>query len=295
MDRIRHAALRHNPPLGVCTALLYQAGWFVQWKEGTRDAILELMKRVSKDSRHRNLCSVHSSHGPRLLCGPWSMVVVQSNEEAGQMAERVRCVREDMKLARHHSPTAAWAHLALPAKHLGAAQQSRRSKLHQVLVCSASGTHSFELVQWLAQQHSREVSHRRLSGEYDLDVAADIVDFVEGDRPMRVVALARRGLRVPLARALLSDYSHVLLLLSGDEERDVSLALKVTSACRHLARPPRLVGMAPFTAWHAPLMAVVRRDGLEYLACQPQFHEPKALWRAALNAGLTLPTTRAMG
>ncbi len=216
------------------------------------------------------------------------MVVVQPHEEPGQMAERVRCVREDMMLARHHSPTAAWAHLSLPAKHPGAAQQLRRPDMHLVLVCSAFGTVSFELVQWLAQQHSQELTHRRLSGEHDRDVATDLVDVVEGDRPMRVVAMARKGLRVPLFRALLSDYSHVLLLLSGDEERDASLGLKVASACRHLAEPPRLIGIAQVTAWHAPVLAIARREGLEYLACQAQSQKPKALWRAALHAGLTV-------
>lgn len=289
MDRIRQAALRHNPPLGVCTALLYQSGWFMQWKEGPRDAILQLMKRVSKDSRHRNLRTMHSSRGPRLLSGPWSMVVVQTHEDSGQMAERVRRIREDRMLMRHYSPAAAWVRLSTPTKHLSAAQQSRRFDLHPVLVCSAVGTLSFELVQWLAQQHSQELTHRRLSGEHDLDVASDIVDFVEGDRPMRVIAMARKGLRVPLARALLSDYSHVLLLLSGDEERDVSLGLKVTSACRHLAKPPRLIFIAQFAAWHVPLMAIAHRDGLEYFPCEVQSHKPQALWMAALHAGLTKP------
>jgi hypothetical protein len=162
--------------------------------------------------------------------------------------------------------------------------------LQLVLVCSASGTVSFELVQWLAQQHSQELTHRRLSGEHDLDVASDLVDFVEGDRPMRVVAMARRGLRVPLARALLSKYSLVILLLSGDEERDSSLGLKVASACRTLAdASPRLIGIARFTAWHAPLLAIARREGLEYLACEVQSEKPKALWMAALHAGLTMP------
>jgi hypothetical protein len=284
MNRIRHAALRNNAPLGVCTALLYKAGWFLQWKEGPVDAITELMKRVSKDPRHRHLRSVHSSRGPRVLPGLWSMVVDLSREEPGELAERVRCVSEDMMLARHYSPTSVWAHLSLPAKHISAAQQLRRSNLHLVLVCSAAGALSFELVQWLAQQHSHEVAHRRFSGEHDLDVAADYVDVVEGNRPMRVVAMARKGLGVPLVRALLSDYSHVLLLLSGDEERDTSLGLKVTTACRRLADPPCVMGIAQFAAWHAPVLAIARTEGLEYIACEEQSLKPKALWRAALRA-----------
>ena len=47
MERIRASAVRHNVPAGVHTALLYQSGWFVQWKEGPGDALLKLMDRVA--------------------------------------------------------------------------------------------------------------------------------------------------------------------------------------------------------------------------------------------------------
>ena len=34
MEKIRASAIRHNEPAAIATALLYQSGWFVQWKRG---------------------------------------------------------------------------------------------------------------------------------------------------------------------------------------------------------------------------------------------------------------------
>jgi hypothetical protein len=70
MDRIRASALKRNEPAGIATALLYQSGWFVQWKEGPGPQLLETMDRVASDRRHHDLRVIHSSRGPRLLGEP---------------------------------------------------------------------------------------------------------------------------------------------------------------------------------------------------------------------------------
>ena len=44
IERIRASAVRHNEPAGVATALLYQSGWFAQWKEGPSEALLSWLR-----------------------------------------------------------------------------------------------------------------------------------------------------------------------------------------------------------------------------------------------------------
>ena len=52
--------------------------------------------------------------------------------------------------------------------------------------------------------------------------------------------MARKGLMVPLTRAFLQDYSHIVLLLDADVERDQWLVQRVVQACGHLPSPPPL-------------------------------------------------------
>ena len=124
MERIRASALRHNEPKGVSTALLHQSGWFVQWKEGPGDAVLELMERVRCDRRHHAMRIVHASLGPRLLDGPWSMAIVQCGEDPADMGERVERLRRDVLAGRRHSPPAVWRQLSTPLSHPGYRSQA---------------------------------------------------------------------------------------------------------------------------------------------------------------------------
>jgi hypothetical protein len=96
MERIRASAVRHNEPGGVATALLYQSGWFAQWKEGPPEAVLRVMDRVSADLRHHSMQIVHSSRGPRLLAGPWSMSIVQCDDPPSDMAQRIDLLQREM-------------------------------------------------------------------------------------------------------------------------------------------------------------------------------------------------------
>ena len=295
MERIRAAAVRHNVPAGIYTALLYQSGWFVQWKEGPGDALLKLMDRVAADPRHTALRIVHSSRGPRLLEGPWSMAIVQCADPATEMAQRVMALRQAMDDGRQYSPPTVWRRLSTPMRHPGANLQADPDAFQRVLVCSAAGMLSFDLVNWLARRVQQEVVHRRFAGAQQLDVGTDYVDFRDDDRVMRVIAMARKGLDVPLTRAFMPDYSHAVLLLCGDAQRDKALVHRVAEACGNLVAPPALIGVATHAQAHSTAFAASHAAGLVYLeanadpehceavwtAVQPQL----ALWRQAANSG----------
>ena len=104
--------------------------------------------------RHHDLRIVHRSRGPRLLSGPWSMAVVQCHETAADMEERVLCLKHDVEQGRQFSPPAIWRRLSTPMEHPGAARQDDPDAFQRVLVCSAVGTSSFDLVNWLGERHA---------------------------------------------------------------------------------------------------------------------------------------------
>jgi hypothetical protein len=280
MERIRASAVRHNEPAGLHTALLYQSGCFVQWTEGHGDALLRLMDHVSADRRHEAMRIVHSSRGPRLLAGPWSMAIAQCDDTPAEMMARVSRLRDMMDAGAQCSPPAAWRQLSTPMRHPGAAHQSEPDAFQRVLVCAASGNESFDLVDWLARRTRQEVVHRRFAGVHDLDVGTDLVDFAEEDRVMRVIAMARKGLSLPLTRAFLPDYSHCVVLLSGERQADVALLHRVAEACASLQSPPVLLGVAEHNATHDEPFAVAHRLGLIYLKCKARPDDCAAVWAA---------------
>jgi hypothetical protein len=122
------------------------------------------------------------------------------------------------------------------------------------------------------------VVHRRFAGAHDLDVGTDYVDFAEDGRVLRVIAMARHGLSVPLTRAFLPDYSHVVLLLSGNLEHDVSLVLRVAQVCAGILSPPILLGIAPEAADHQKLSGLVKNCGLSYLSAESDSEYGKFTW-----------------
>lgn len=279
MERIRTSAMHHNVPTGVATALLYQSGWFTQWKEGPRDAVLGIMNRIALDPRHDSLRIIHSSEGARLLSGPWSMAIVQCTDPPADMAKRVDELARELEQGRQHSPPGVWRRISTPMRHPGAARHADPDAFQRVLVCAAAGTAPFALVERLAQRYREEVVHRRFAGAQNLDIGTDYVDFAEGDRVLRVIAMARRGLTVPLTRAFLPDYSHIVLLLSGNRERDVALLQRVAQGCAGLASSaPPLLGLARETAAHREISALARERGLRYLAAQGDAEEGCSCW-----------------
>ncbi|RYY98068.1 MAG: BLUF domain-containing protein [Comamonadaceae bacterium] len=268
MERIRASALRHNGPLGVATALLHQSGWFVQWKEGPGEVLRRLMARVATDPRHHHLRIVHASRGPRLLSGPWSMAIVQCADSAEAFARRVDRVHAAATVGRPDSPPAVWRRLSTPLDHPGAERQDEPRAFVRVLACSARGDGAFDLVRRLARRHRQPVVRRRFAGPRDLDVGTDYVDLDDDGRLLRVIAMARRGLALPLTQAFLPDYSHLALLLSGDPGADLLLVRRMALACGGASPAPVLVGVGLPARQQVALAAVARGHGLCWQAVE---------------------------
>jgi hypothetical protein len=142
------------------------------------------------------------------------------------------------------------------------------------------GTSSFDLVNWLGERYAAEVVHRRFAGAHDLDVGTNFVDFQQGGRVLRVIAMARHGLTVPLTRAFMADYSHFVLLLSVDADRNLQLMEHVLSAYSTMQHPPVLVGVASQPEMHTLPHALARRFHLPYQLAVADSREWETSWHA---------------
>jgi hypothetical protein len=210
-----------------------------------------------------------------------------------------------MEQGIEHGPPAIWRRLSTPMRHPGGRDHAVADSFQRVMVCAAAGNGSFDLVHWLGREHQEEVVHRRFAGPSALDVGTDYVDFVDGDVVMRVIAMARNGLSLPLTQAFLSDYSHLVLLLSGDADRDLQLVQRVADSCQGVLSPPALVGVASEAPHHAAPFKLAHQLGLLYLdaignpdnaqtawtAVEPLL----AIWRDAANSGVIVSSPRRSG
>ncbi len=265
MEDIREHALRHNPAVGIHVALLYQSGWFLHWAEGPKQAVRTLFDRIRQDPRHHDQTVVHHSRGRRLLMTTWSMLLSPSTETPEQFGRRVLALREQMKRGRQYAPTSVVRQLMMPMRLPQAQSLPDPEAYHRVVVCAAYGNGAFGLVHWLAQQHSLPKESRRLAGESDLDSGSDYVEFMMGEHPCRVIAVARSNLASGLHRSLVPDWRFLVLLFSADMKRNEALLDRVRLAFQDIHRAPELIGMAPDAATRARVEQSTRPQGLRFL------------------------------
>lgn len=284
IHHIRLRSMERNKLDRVNVALLYQNGWFMQWMEGPIKGLRAVLVRVENDPRHKNLRVLHQSSGRRRLTEPWSMAVVDTHEECSEFAHRVKVLHDEYLRHSALDPASIWRRLSTPLNHAGADKQAIRDHFQRVMVCSATGTDAFNLVAWLGQTTGTELVHRRFIGSRAdiLDVGTDYLDLPVGDGVRRVIAMARHGLDIGLTRAFLTDYSHVILLLSGVLKPDLALMERIVGACENLAHRPVIIGIEPSSACHGVLQPLAQARGLVYMDCDiAGSMNPEAQWALA--------------
>lgn len=282
LEKIRDRALRHNPSVGVNAALLYQSGWFLHWAEGPSAAVRHLFERIGQDGRHHSQYVVHYSRGRRLLVTPWSMMMSPSTESAGDFGGRVMQMRQRLSEGVQYSPPSVIRRLSAPMRLPQAQGMTDPEAFHRVGVCAAAGNDAFDLVHSLARQHGVAAASRRFAGATDLDSGSDMVDFMRGDLPCRVIAVPRADLAHGLRRAYMPDWRFLMLLASGDPRRDDALLERVAEAFHGLPCTPDLLAVAPDAAALAAFAAQAAARGLT-LAGQDvaPAGDASALWSVA--------------
>ena len=263
----REQAMERNRADSVFIALLIQSGWFMEWMEGPEHGVHAVLDRVARDKRHHSPYLLHQSDGPRRLTEPWSMASVHTHEPAEDFTRRVMMLHEEHKKGSTDDPAGVWRRLSTPLTHPGAAEQADEWHFQRVMVVAARGTDAFNLVRWLGETYNADIVHRRFVGSRpgDGDVATDYVDLPAGPVVRRVIAMSHNGLKIGLTRAFLSDYSHVVLLMSGIPGRDHNLLERLLRSCAQLPHLPIVVGLGPPDTDHVTYRQMARASGHVYL------------------------------
>jgi hypothetical protein len=258
------------------------AGSWSGWR-GRRRGLEAVLQRVRADPRRRELRVVHRSSGHRRLTQPWSMVFRNGIETTSQFASRVLALGNQADRPGLE-PAAVWRRLSMPLKNEGGARIAASDSYQRVMVVSARGTASFDLVHWLGERYESGVAPLRMTGVHSRvrDVASDYVDVGSGKGASlrRVVAMARNGLQLGLTQAFLPDYSHLIVLLSGDARHDSDLMCTLVAACSRLAHRPVVIGSGrPAGCDHVGLREQARAGRMMYLDCDlGTSSRPPDLW-----------------
>lgn len=95
MARIIASARRHNPKLGITGLLFFGGGVFLQWLEGPRASILQLMDVIERDARHGDLVIVSRSEEAReRLFGEWDMELVAPEDIRAVLLDAMTTAKE---------------------------------------------------------------------------------------------------------------------------------------------------------------------------------------------------------
>jgi len=266
MRRIRDQAGRRNGPEGIRVALLHKSGYFVQWAEGPAAAVDQLLERVSGDSRHHGLQVLHRSLGRRRLFRPWIGAIVQSDEVPPVMAARVQRMLQRFEGGFTREPAEVWASLCAPPQpdmpRPGGAGL-------RVMLLSARGRHSFDLLRWVAEHYRRPIVSRRFAAAADdvPDVASDYLDLPHDDMPggLRLVAHARQSLGMGVAHAFLPDHGAVVIRLDSEIERNRQLLDRLMGVCDQVQHRLPIVGLGSPQSGQDELARQARGMGHEWL------------------------------
>ncbi len=81
VQRIVATARRHNPRNGISGLLVFGSGVFLQWLEGPRDRVRDLMARLHADARHDTLVVISETEECRERLFPdWDMELVSADD-----------------------------------------------------------------------------------------------------------------------------------------------------------------------------------------------------------------------
>jgi hypothetical protein len=270
MHRIGDRAIQRNVPDGVYVALLYQAGWFMEWMEGPPAGLEAVLQRVAG----RPPPPRAARRAPQQWPPASYPTMVDGLSQRHQDDESVCVARAGPWQSGRSAglePAAVWRRLSMPLKNEGGARIAASDSYQRVMVVSARGTASFDLVHWLGERYESEVAPLRMTGVHSRvrDVASDYVDVGggKGASLRRVVAMARNGLQLGLTQAFLPDYSHLIVLLSGDARHDADLMCTLVAACSRMAHRPVVIGFGRAGCDHVGLQEQARAGRMMYLDC----------------------------
>jgi len=100
VERIIHAAHRHNPRMGITGLLTFGRGVFFQWLEGPRDNVNALMETLRRDPRHDTVVTLTESEEVRERVFPqWDMELVDGEDVRDVLLDAIDSTADAGQLA----------------------------------------------------------------------------------------------------------------------------------------------------------------------------------------------------
>ena len=100
VQRIVATARRRNPLNAISGLLVFGSGVFLQWLEGPRDRVMELMARLQADARHDTLVVISESEERRERLFPaWDMELVDAEDIHDVLLDALDQAREPQSAA----------------------------------------------------------------------------------------------------------------------------------------------------------------------------------------------------
>lgn len=235
--------LRHAEATGMRTALLYVAGWLVQWHEGTPEVVDAQWRHLRDENPGRAARLLHRSEGAATLMAGVQVASLHASEGPADVARRLRAIEREGAQGPMLEPVQLWQALCAPCQLAPPGTLGFAGRRDLVAVASEDNE-AVELVRHLAQDRGLRIAYQRYAGTdlHRADVGASYLDVAqETPAVTRLHALPRRSLVASVPMLGLRDVNAMVLLLGSNLARAETLLEDAKHLLQALPRPPAVV------------------------------------------------------
>ena len=156
---MRQGITRLNARTGLRTALLYSSGWFLQWHEGSAEAVDEVWNRSLTHPGHAHPRMIHRSMGPARLAESLHIATLHNSDKPSDVARRLYGIEREHELGWSAEPAEIWQRLSAPCM-LQPPDAALSSVRRHVVAVTSEYTESVDLIKVIADRCSAPVSYQ---------------------------------------------------------------------------------------------------------------------------------------
>ncbi len=240
---MRAGICRLNARTGVRTAVLYSSGWFVQWHEGTREAVDDIWRRALTHPGHAHARVIHRSEGAPGLNEPLHIASLHNRDKPGDVARRLLRVERQHEVELDGEPAEIWSLLSAPCM-LEPCDTALTVARRNVVAVTSEYTESVDLIKVIADRSRAPVSYQRFASGGAGEAGAAYVDVAGSGYMTRLQALSRRALDNSMIKLSLCGMQSLVLLTGQRPHHASRLATAVASLLEGMAVRPnvRVIG-----------------------------------------------------
>ena len=242
---MRKGICRLNERTGVRTALFYSSGWFVQWHEGSKEAVDDAWGRALTHPGHAHGRLIHRSVGPAGLAEPLHIASLHNRDKPSDVARRLYAIEREHELKWSAEPAEIWQLLSAPCM-LQPPDPALSVVRRNVVAVTSEYTESVDLIKVVADRSRAPVSYQRFaSGDVSAgEAGAAYVDVAGSGHMTRLQALSRRALDNSMIKLSLRNMQSLVLLTGHRPYHAARLAAAVAGLLEGMAVRPnvRVIG-----------------------------------------------------